>query len=97
VRHSKSLLFAAFGMLAAAVVHAQAPAGYPAKPIKIVVPFAAGGSPDTFTRIVVKGLDPRLKQPLIIENRPGANSIVGLSYAAKQAPDGYSISISIGH
>lgn len=91
MRHPKQLLFAAFSLLTAAAVHAQAPAGYPAKPIRMVVPFAAGGSPDTFTRIVVKGLEPRLGQPLIIENRAGANSIVGLSYTAKQAPDGYTI------
>lgn len=90
MRYSKLLVFAAFGMLAAAA-HAQLPAGYPSKPIKIVVPFAAGGSPDTFTRIVVKGLEPRLGQPLIVENRAGANSIVGMTYAAKQPADGYNI------
>lgn len=69
----------------------QAQGTYPVKPVKIVVPYAAGGSPDTFTRIVVKTLEPRLGQPLIIENRPGANSVIGVGYTAKQAPDGYTI------
>ena len=69
----------------------QAQGTYPAKPVRIVVPFAAGGSPDTFTRILVKTLEPRLGQPVIIENRPGANSILGVSYVAKQVPDGYTI------
>jgi tripartite-type tricarboxylate transporter receptor subunit TctC len=82
-------------VLAVAAVHtqvrAQAPAGYPSKPIKIVVPYAAGGSPDTFTRIVIKGLESRLHQPLIVENRAGANSIVGMAYTAKQPADGYTI------
>lgn len=70
---------------------AQAQGSYPAKAVRIVVPFAAGGSPDTWTRILVKTLEPRMGQPLIVENRPGANSIVGVSYAAKAAPDGYTI------
>lgn len=64
---------------------------YPSKPIRIVVPFAAGGSPDTWTRILVKGMEPRLGQPLLVENRPGANSVVGVAYGAKAAPDGYTI------
>ena len=70
---------------------AHAQANYPVKPVKIVVPYAAGGSPDTFTRIVVKGLEPRMGQPVIIENRAGANSIIGVAYTAKAAPDGYTI------
>ena len=64
---------------------------YPSRPVKIIVPFAAGGSPDTWTRILVKGLEPRLGQPLIVENRPGANSVVGVAYGAKAMPDGYTI------
>lgn len=91
MRRSTHLLFAASLVLATPATQAQAPAAYPSKPVKIVVPYAAGGSPDTFTRILVKGLEPRMKQPLYIENRAGANSIVGMSYTAKQAPDGYTI------
>jgi len=78
-----------FALVFAGIVQAQG--AYPVKPVRIVVPFAAGGSPDTFTRIVVKGLGPRLGQPVVVENRPGANSIVGLSHMAKQVPDGYTI------
>jgi tripartite-type tricarboxylate transporter receptor subunit TctC len=75
--------------LSSGAVHAQA--AYPAKPVRIIVPYAAGGSPDTFTRILVKSLEPRLKQPVLVENKPGANSVLGMAYTAKQAPDGYTI------
>ena len=88
VRHAVTLTL---GFALAFAGAAQAQGTYPAKPVKIVVPYAAGGSPDTFTRILVKSLEPRMGQPLIIENRPGANSILGVGYVAKQAPDGYTI------
>ena len=78
-----------FLVAAAAGAHAQG--NYPNKPVRMIVPYAAGGSPDTFTRIVIKGLESRLGQPLIVENKPGANSVLGMAYTAKQAPDGYTI------
>ena len=93
MRISTKVLFGLLGGLSLAGVTTAvlAQGNYPVKPVKIVVPYAAGGSPDTFTRILVKGLEPRMGQPLIIENRAGANSIVGMSYTAKQTPDGYTI------
>ena len=86
---TKRVVMALFGIFWASLASAQD--RYPSKPVRIIVPYAAGGSPDTFTRIVIKGLEPRLGQPLIVENKPGANSVLGMAYTAKQAPDGYTI------
>ena len=87
--NTKRIVLVLFGVLYALLAIAQD--RYPSKPVRIIVPYAAGGSPDTFTRIVIKGLEPRLGQPLIVENKPGANSVLGMAYTAKQAPDGYTI------
>jgi len=68
-----------------------AQAGYPSKPITIVVPYPAGGSNDTFARQVAKELGEQLKQPVIIDNRPGASGNTGTGQVAKAAPDGYTL------
>ena len=64
---------------------------YPDKPIHMVVPFAAGGGVDVVARIVGQALSDRLKQPVIVENKPGANSNIGMGFVAKAAPDGYTL------
>ncbi|MET0540801.1 MAG: tripartite tricarboxylate transporter substrate binding protein, partial [Variovorax sp.] len=64
---------------------------YPTKPITIVVPYPAGGSNDTFARQVAKELGDELKQPVIIDNRPGASGNTGTGQVAKAAPDGYTL------
>jgi tripartite-type tricarboxylate transporter receptor subunit TctC len=64
---------------------------YPARPVKIVVPFASGGSGDIFARVVGQHLSEALKQPFVIESRPGAGSIIGSDAVAKSAPDGYTL------
>ena len=66
--------------------HAQA---YPSRPIKWVVPYTPGGITDSVTRLVTQKLQESLGQPIVIENRPGANSIVGADVVAKAPPDGY--------
>jgi tripartite-type tricarboxylate transporter receptor subunit TctC len=70
---------------------AFAQAAYPAKAITIVVPYPAGGSNDTFARQVAKELGDELKQPVIIDNRPGASGNTGTGQVAKAAPDGYTL------
>ncbi|KQW54358.1 tripartite tricarboxylate transporter substrate binding protein [Variovorax sp. Root411] len=70
---------------------AFAQATYPAKAITIVVPYPAGGSNDTFARQVAKELGDALKQPVIIDNRPGASGNTGTGQVAKAAPDGYTL------
>ena len=64
---------------------------YPAKPIRLIVPFPAGGGVDYIGRIVGKGLSERLGQQVLVDNRPGANAIVGLEALKTAAPDGYTI------
>ncbi|WER47412.1 tripartite tricarboxylate transporter substrate binding protein [Cupriavidus sp. WKF15] len=81
--------------LAVAGTHARAE-GYPAKPLVLVVPFPAGGAVDIIGRMVGKALGDRLGQPVVIENRAGAGTIVGASYVAKAAPNGYTLFISSG-
>ncbi len=77
----------------ATTAHAQ---GYPAKPVMLVVPFPAGGAVDIIGRMVGKKLGESLGQAVVIENRAGAGTIVGASYVAKAAPDGYTLFISSG-
>jgi tripartite-type tricarboxylate transporter receptor subunit TctC len=64
---------------------------YPNKPIKIVVPFAAGGSGDVVTRLVAQHLGVRLGQQVLVENRPGAGGVTGVGVAAKSPADGYTL------
>lgn len=75
-----------------APVFAQAtPATYPAKPIRIISPFAAGGGNDAFLRTLAPKLTENLKQQIIVDTRAGANGIVGTEIAARAAPDGYTL------
>ena len=64
---------------------------YPTKPVKIVVPFGAGGPADVFSRQVAQHLSEALKQSFVVENRPGAGSIIGTDAVAKSPPDGYTL------
>jgi tripartite-type tricarboxylate transporter receptor subunit TctC len=66
-------------------------AEYPQRPIRVIVPAIAGGSADALTRVVCHGLAKRLRQPCIVENKPGASGAIGLDAIAKAAPDGYTI------
>lgn len=67
--------------------------GYPSKAVKIVVPYPAGGYFDVVGRIVGHALSESLGQPMVVENRVGANGIVGTDFTAKAAPDGYTIMV----
>lgn len=64
---------------------------YPAKPVRLVVPYPAGGGTDFFARAVGAQLSQQLGQPIVVENRPGAATIVGAEAVAKSAPDGYTL------
>jgi len=76
----------------ALVVHAAGAAEtYPIRPIRMIVPQSAGGSTDLVARIVAQRLDDTLKQPVVVDNRPGAGSINGTDIVAKATPDGYTL------
>ena len=64
---------------------------YPSKPVKIIVPFAAGGPADNYARFISKGLQDALGQSFVVENRPGAGSVIGTDTVAKSAADGYTL------
>lgn len=67
---------------------------YPSKPVRLIVPFPAGGALDTMARELAHGMSPGLGQPVIVDNRTGAAGIIGVDAVAKAAPDGYTLSIS---
>ena len=84
----RALLLAA--TLAAPVAHAQQ-AGFPNRPVRVVVPFAPGGITDILARAAAEGLAREIGQPVVVENRAGAGGNVGSEAVAKSAPDGYTI------
>ncbi len=85
-----ALALAPMLMAADAVVPAQAQ-DYPARAVKIVVPFGAGGPADVYARVLAQHLSDDLKQPFVVEDRPGAGSIIGTDAVAKSTPDGYTL------
>jgi tripartite-type tricarboxylate transporter receptor subunit TctC len=64
---------------------------YPTRPVSIVVPFPAGGATDVVARVLAKGLSERFGQPVVVDNRPGANGAIGSASVAKARPDGYTL------
>ena len=83
------VLFAAV-LLAMPDALAQAPA-YPTKPIKFVVPFSPGGASDLTARTLAEKMGESIGQSIVVENKPGANGVLGIEYVAKSPPDGYTI------
>ena len=71
-------------------------ADYPVKPVRVVVPFPAGGSTDLISRLLAQQMDPELKQTVLVENRPGAGGLVGVLSVTKSDPDGYTLLITGG-
>ena len=90
MRHTTSAIAAAALFLAAGLAQAQP---YPAKPVKIIVPFAVGGIADTFGRVIAQKLTEAWGQPVVVENRAGAGGNIGADLVAKSPPDGYTMVI----
>ncbi|MEO8012995.1 MAG: tripartite tricarboxylate transporter substrate binding protein [Polaromonas sp.] len=91
----RTLIQAASAGLASAALPSMAQPAWPSRPIRLIVPYTAGGFTDQMARLVQVGLQGRLGQPVIVENMPGANSIIGVNAVAKAAPDGHTFGVVI--
>ena len=93
----KSLVTLAVSILTVAINGSALAQAYPSKPIRVIVPFVAGGSSDIVARAIALKFQDYLGQPGIVENRPGANGAIAAEFVAKSDPDGYTILVgSIG-
>jgi tripartite-type tricarboxylate transporter receptor subunit TctC len=86
-RHLPALALA----LGAAALPSRARAAYPDRPIRIIVPFAPGGGSDIAARVMSESMTRELGQPVIVDNKPGAGTVIGSDFVAKSAPDGYTL------
>lgn len=92
----KNISLAAFAFALLAAVHAGAQT-YPSRPIRLVVPYPAGGGIDIFARTLARQVEIQLGQPIVVDNRAGANGIIAYEAVARAAPDGYTVlSTAIG-
>ena len=91
----RTLIQAASAGLATAALPSMAQPAWPNRPIRLIVPYTAGGFTDQMARLVQVGLQSRLGQPVVVENLPGANSIIGVNAVAKAAPDGHTFGVVI--
>ena len=82
---------AVLAALVPALCLAQGAGGYPDKPIKLIVPYPPGGSTDPVARLLAGDIAPRIGQPVVVDNRPGAAGSIGTEAVARAAPDGYTI------
>ena len=86
-----ALRIVALALLWFASVFTAAAQDYPARQVRLIVPFGAGGPADVYARVIAQHLSEQLKQTFVVENRPGAGSIIGTDAVAKSAPDGYTL------
>jgi tripartite-type tricarboxylate transporter receptor subunit TctC len=84
-------VIAALGVVSALCTAPAWGQAYPARPVKIIVPFATGGPADNYARFIAQKLTESLGQSFVVDNKPGAGSVIGTDLAAKSAPDGYTL------
>jgi tripartite-type tricarboxylate transporter receptor subunit TctC len=87
--HRRSLIAGALALGASPATSVLAQAAYPNRPIRLIVPYPPGGGTDFFARLVGASMAQSLGQPIIVENRPGAATMIGAEAVARSAPDGY--------
>ena len=92
LQQSLALLLSTLPLAAA---HAQAADSWPAKPVRMVVPFTAGGAADILARSLGEGLQHELKQPFVVDNKPGAGGNIGTEAVARSAGDGYTLLVGL--
>ena len=95
MNYSKAAHLFGAALLAAAASAALAQADYPSRPVRIIVPSSPGGGTDILSRLLTPRLSERLGQPVVVDNRPGAGSIIGNELVAKASPDGYTLLMGI--
>ena len=91
IKHVSAVAVAAICFASAMARPAAYADDYPSRPITMVVPLAPGGSTDTLGRIIAQGMRPTLGQPVVVENTAGAAGTIGVTRAARAAPDGYTV------
>lgn len=94
MRRTLCCLLAMSCVLAQGDVDGAAAQTYPDKPVRLIVPFTPGGSTDLTGRIIAEAMSAGLKQPFVVENRPGAAATIGIDMVAKAKPDGYTLGVS---
>src|SRR5262245_52401214 len=87
----RELVLGAAASLASSLAGAEVGKGWPSRPVKVIVPGGAGGVLDTLARQLYTRLQETLGQPFVVENRPGANGLIGSAAVKSAAPDGYTI------
>jgi len=79
------------GLVLAAMLAPAFAQDYPTRPVTVVVPFVSGGSTEIMARLIAQGLESRLGKPVVVENKPGAGTVIGSNFVAKSEPDGYTL------
>jgi tripartite-type tricarboxylate transporter receptor subunit TctC len=90
----RGLIAASIGLAAPAFSPAGAQEAYPSRPVNVVVPWGPGGPTDAFARVLSQRLSTDLGQPFLVDNRVGANGTIGMAFAARARPDGYTVVIA---
>src|SRR5262249_37512159 len=90
-RHAITLCLLPILLMAASAAAQERPEAFPSRSLKIVVPFPAGGPSDVLARSIGQRMTEDWRQPVVIENRVGANTVIGAQQVAKAAPDGYTL------
>jgi tripartite-type tricarboxylate transporter receptor subunit TctC len=91
----RTLLAVALPAMAATAARAQGADDYPSRPVTFIVPFAPAGGTDILARLLGQKLEQRLGKPFVVENRPGAGTVIATNFVAKSPPDGYTIMMSV--